>query len=80
MSEQRPEHHREPAEDAEEDVRAPGVQRLGDPANPGATESTNAGRRPGRHPHEPTDDGSAPSAPGCAANNRLRTGARRIDD
>jgi hypothetical protein len=52
MGKQRPEHRQEPAEDAEDDVETPGVQRLGDPANPGATERANTGKQPRQHSQE----------------------------
>ena len=59
MSEERPQHTREPAEGAEEDVQTPGADRAASP-NGGGDE----GARPARHTQEPAegadDDVEAP--------------------
>ena len=60
MSEERPEHPREPAEGGEEDVGAPGAERAGD--DRGAAGEA----KPSSHPAEPAEGGEEDvEAPGA---------------
>lgn len=63
--ERRQPHPREPAEGSKEDVDAPGAERPGDPANPGAAGGSRKGaeKRCAEHPQEPAEGGEDEAAP-----------------
>jgi hypothetical protein len=54
--ERRAMHPQEPAEGAEEDVEAPGVERAGDPSNPDTADGVSEEKRLA-HPDEPAEGG-----------------------
>jgi hypothetical protein len=54
--ERRAMHPQEPAEGAEEDVEAPGVERAGDPSNPDTADGVSEEKR-SAHPDEPAEGG-----------------------